>query len=269
MLELYNDSNNKVFDFKLDIEGTKKEDLDVRMIATFEKHNRNYVFFGKIHEDNIFRIEIPALTEIEQNTFGDLKLEVIAEDMIFNTWDSQFQIKSKTNVKVNEVNSFEKKKDKTANIKVDTVEVNEKSEVVEEESTVAEKVEDTTQPTDQLDKKASGEDSTETNVAKDTGANEEVKQEKPTQHIKQIIEEIQQPEETKKPVKEKKNVEVKLQEKVKIKEEAPKKKVAAKKPTKSKVDKILENMSKPKTTIKKHPVKTTGKGEVMKFSDFF
>jgi len=78
MLELYSDSNNKVFDFKLDIEGAKPDELEVRMIATFENHNRNYIFWANLSEDNTFRVEVPPLSEIDTESFGELKLEVIA-----------------------------------------------------------------------------------------------------------------------------------------------------------------------------------------------
>ena len=70
-------------------------------------------------------IEIPALEEIDSDTFGELSLEVIAEGLYFNTWKSPFRIKSKKSVKVNEVNAFEEKNEKKPKIKVNNVVVNE------------------------------------------------------------------------------------------------------------------------------------------------
>lgn len=119
MVELYSDRANQVFDFDLTPEGTNKEISDVRIIATFEKHNRDYIFFGKkINEDGKYRIEIPPLKEVKEDTIGKLKLEVVAEDMIFNPWGTEFTIKSKKEVKVNEMNNF--KVEEKAEMKVKT-----------------------------------------------------------------------------------------------------------------------------------------------------
>jgi hypothetical protein len=131
MVELYSDRANQVFDFDLTPEGTNKEISDVRIIATFEKHNRDYIFFGKkINENGKYRIEIPPLKEVKEDTIGKLKLEVVAEDMIFNPWATDFTIKSKKEVRVNEVNNF--KTEETPEMKVTSNVVETKKEPIVE-----------------------------------------------------------------------------------------------------------------------------------------
>lgn len=125
MLELYTDTNNRAFEFNLDIIGEDNSELDVRLIATFENYKRNYIFFGELikeEDSNImkYRFVVPTLSEINKDDVGKLKLEVLSEDMYFSPWESAFVVKQKKSIKINEVNSFEMKDKKDRKIKLES-----------------------------------------------------------------------------------------------------------------------------------------------------
>lgn len=105
MVELYNDTNNRIFNLNLKVDDFKTENLQVRMILKFEQHNRNYIFDGTLNaESNKFQIIIPILTEIE-NDKGMLQVEVIADDMLFRPWESEFIVKAKKKLSDFDINS--------------------------------------------------------------------------------------------------------------------------------------------------------------------
>jgi hypothetical protein len=58
----------------------------------------NLVFNGNINNDGNCRIEMPKLNMLKEG--GEMKLEVIADDMYFNPWNSDFEIKKSKNITV-------------------------------------------------------------------------------------------------------------------------------------------------------------------------
>jgi hypothetical protein len=97
MYILYSDKNN-VFECDIQLEGASLSDSFARVIV--EGDNLNLVFNGVIDNNGSCRIEMPKLNMLKEG--GEMKLEVIADDMYFNPWNSNFELnKTKVNVKVN------------------------------------------------------------------------------------------------------------------------------------------------------------------------
>ncbi len=112
MIELYNDSANRVFNIKLNIDGVEKADIEVRMILKFKKFNRSYVFFAEEKNKN-YSITVPVMEELSTDDGGIMWIEAIAKDNIFKPWESDFTIKSKKSmVKLDTVDTEEAPKDK-------------------------------------------------------------------------------------------------------------------------------------------------------------
>lgn len=103
MVELFNKGENKVLEFKLDIEGVEPQELDVRMLIKFNDYARTLVFYAVLKESNTFQFNIPPFPEVKNDT-GTMILEVISDDMYFKTWEDSFTIKVKKEVKVGSVN---------------------------------------------------------------------------------------------------------------------------------------------------------------------
>ena len=58
----------------------------------------NLVFNGDITSEGNCRIEMPKLNMLKEG--GEMKLEVIADDMYFNPWNSDFELKKSKSVTV-------------------------------------------------------------------------------------------------------------------------------------------------------------------------
>ena len=63
-----------------------------------EGDNLNLVFNGNISNEGSCRIEMPKLSMLKEG--GEIKLEVIADDMYFNPWNSNFELKKSKSVTV-------------------------------------------------------------------------------------------------------------------------------------------------------------------------
>lgn len=103
MTELYNDSSNRVFKIRLNVEGIENTELQVRMILNFNKHNRSYIFYAEAEED-IYSITVPPMSEVNHDN-GNMHIEVIAGDTIFKPWEDNFIVKNKKNVELVDVNA--------------------------------------------------------------------------------------------------------------------------------------------------------------------
>ncbi len=98
MTELYNDSSNRVFKIRLNVEGLDNEELQVRMILNFANHNRSYIFYAK-NEEDLYILTIPPMSEVHQDK-GNMHIEVIANDTIFKPWEDEFIIKNKKKIEI-------------------------------------------------------------------------------------------------------------------------------------------------------------------------
>jgi len=95
MYTLYSDKKN-IFECDIQLEGASLSQAFARVII--EGDDLNLVFNGTITNDGYCKIEMPKLNVMEGN--GNIKLEVIADDMYFNPWDSNYELKKSKSIKV-------------------------------------------------------------------------------------------------------------------------------------------------------------------------
>ena len=95
MYTLYSDKNN-IFECDIQLEGASLSQAFARVII--ESKELNLVFNGEINSDGNCRINLPKLNVLKEG--GDMKLEVIADDMYFNPWNSQFELKKSKSITV-------------------------------------------------------------------------------------------------------------------------------------------------------------------------
>jgi hypothetical protein len=96
---LYTDKANK-FNCNIEIEGTSLSKSKVRLVI--ETDEMSYMFNGSIENTGICEVNIPKTKHfLPEGTKGSMRLEVIADDVYFEPWASDFNVK--TNKKVNVV----------------------------------------------------------------------------------------------------------------------------------------------------------------------
>ena len=95
MYTLYSDKKN-IFECDIQLEGASITQAFARVIV--EGDNLNLVFNGDITSEGNCRIEMPKLNMLKEG--GEMKLEVIADDMYFNPWNSDFELKKSKSVTV-------------------------------------------------------------------------------------------------------------------------------------------------------------------------
>ena len=96
---LYTDKPNK-FSCNIEIEGTSLSKSKVRLVV--ETDEMSYMFNGNIENTGVCEVNIPKTKYfLPEGTKGNMRLEVIADDVYFEPWSSDFSVK--TNKKVNVV----------------------------------------------------------------------------------------------------------------------------------------------------------------------
>ena len=96
---LYTDKPNK-FNCNIEIEGTSLSKSKVRLVV--ETDEMTYMFNGRIENTGVCEVNIPKTKHfLPEGTQGLMRLEVIADDVYFEPWSSEFNVK--TNKKVNVV----------------------------------------------------------------------------------------------------------------------------------------------------------------------
>tara|TARA_R100001509_G_scaffold74628_2_gene41622 strand:+ start:648 stop:1112 length:465 start_codon:yes stop_codon:yes gene_type:complete len=95
MYTLYSDKQN-IFECDIQLEGASLNQAFARVIV--EGNDLNLVFNGNINNEGNCRIEMPKLNMLKEG--GEMKLEVIADDMYFNPWNSDFELKKSKNITV-------------------------------------------------------------------------------------------------------------------------------------------------------------------------
>ena len=95
MYTLYSDKQN-IFECDIQLEGASLSQAFARVIL--EGKDLNLVFNGDINSDGNCRINLPKLNMLKEG--GEMKLEVIADDMYFNPWNSDFELKKSKNITV-------------------------------------------------------------------------------------------------------------------------------------------------------------------------
>jgi len=96
---LYTDKPNK-FNCNIEIEGTSLAKSQVRLVV--ETDEMSYMFKGRIENNGLCEVSIPKTKHfLPEGSNGNMRLEVIADDVYFEPWSSDFTVK--TNKKVNVV----------------------------------------------------------------------------------------------------------------------------------------------------------------------
>tara|TARA_R110000824_G_scaffold204971_1_gene389711 strand:+ start:674 stop:1138 length:465 start_codon:yes stop_codon:yes gene_type:complete len=116
MYTLYSDKNN-IFECDIQLEGASLSQAFARVIV--EGNDLNLVFNGNISNEGNCRIELPKLSMLKEG--GKMNLEVIADDMYFNPWSSDFQLKKSKSITVEVKEPSEnliKENKATVNVKV-------------------------------------------------------------------------------------------------------------------------------------------------------
>tara|TARA_Y100000310_G_C20604598_1_gene774844 strand:+ start:416 stop:883 length:468 start_codon:yes stop_codon:yes gene_type:complete len=96
MYTLYSDKQN-IFECDIQLEGASLTDAVARLII--ESDNINLMYNGTITSDGNCRISMPKLKGLVKEG-GNLRLEVIADDMYFNPWKSEYDLKTTKKVTV-------------------------------------------------------------------------------------------------------------------------------------------------------------------------
>jgi len=105
---LYTDKPNK-FNCNIEIEGTSLSKSKVRLVI--ETDEMSYMFNGNIENTGICEVNIPKTKHfLPEGTKGVMRLEVIADDVYFEPWSSDFGVK--TNKKVSVVVESQKEDEK-------------------------------------------------------------------------------------------------------------------------------------------------------------
>ena len=96
--KLYTDKQ-ETFECKIFLEGASLKKATARVLI--ENDDMNVVFNGSIDKDGNCKVPIKKLKGLfEENQKGLMKLEVIAEDVYFKPWESDFIIETSKKIKV-------------------------------------------------------------------------------------------------------------------------------------------------------------------------
>jgi len=106
MYKLFTDKS-EVFECSINLEGASLNKSVARILI--ESEDYNLVFNGSINSNGTCKIPIKKLKGlIQENSKGNIKLEVIAEDTYFTPWESTYSVDASKKVTV-EVKQQEKK----------------------------------------------------------------------------------------------------------------------------------------------------------------
>ena len=104
MYKLFTDKT-ELFECNIKLEGASLKNSQARLII--ETEDINFLFNGSITADGKCSIPIKKLKGLlDENTQGNIKLEVIAEDTYFTPWESKFMVETSKKITV-EVKSQE------------------------------------------------------------------------------------------------------------------------------------------------------------------
>lgn len=108
--KLYTDKPNK-FNCDIQIEGTSLAKSKVRLVL--ETNDISYMFYGRIENNGVCEVKIPKTKDfLSEGSNGLMKLEVIADDVFFQPWSSEFMVETDKKMKVSVKPKKEPKKDK-------------------------------------------------------------------------------------------------------------------------------------------------------------
>lgn len=123
--KLFTDKINK-FQCNLQVEGTSLVKSQARVIL--ETNNMNYLFKGTIYNDGLCEFELPKLKGVlDEGSIGMLRLEVIADDVHFEPWASDFVVEADKKVMV----TIQEQAVKKPTISMNTITLTEASKIPE------------------------------------------------------------------------------------------------------------------------------------------
>jgi hypothetical protein len=123
--KLYTDKANK-FNCNIEVEGTSLAKSQVRLVI--ESDEMTYMFKGSIQSNGECEVTIPKTKSfLSEGTTGNMRLEVIADDVYFEPWASDFSVATNKKVTV-QIAEQEEEKPK---MKVQVVEQKEESKIQE------------------------------------------------------------------------------------------------------------------------------------------
>ena len=121
--KLYTDKPNK-FNCNIEVEGTSLAKSQVRLVI--ESDDINYMFKGSIQSNGECEVIIPKTKNfLSEGSVGNMRLEVIADDVYFEPWASDFSVVTNKKVTV-QIAEQEEEKPK---MKVQVVEQKEEPKV--------------------------------------------------------------------------------------------------------------------------------------------
>lgn len=92
MYKLFTDKT-ELFECTIKLEGAKLTNSKVRLVV--ESTDLNLLFKGKIDSDGKCKIPITKLRGLlDENTQGNIRLEVIADDTYFSPWETNFTVEA-------------------------------------------------------------------------------------------------------------------------------------------------------------------------------
>lgn len=107
--KLYTDKPNK-FNCDIQIEGTSLTKSKVRLVL--ETNDISYMFYGRIENNGVCEVKIPKTKDfLSEGSNGLMKLEVIADDVFFEPWSSEFMVETDKKMKVSVKPKKEKKEE--------------------------------------------------------------------------------------------------------------------------------------------------------------
>ena len=96
MYTLYSDKPN-LFECSIQLEGTSISNSFARLIIESEKNS--LVFNGEINNNGVCLVPIKKIKGLVSEG-GNMRLEVVADDMYFNPWNSEYELKQSKSVTV-------------------------------------------------------------------------------------------------------------------------------------------------------------------------
>jgi hypothetical protein len=96
--KLYTDKPNK-FNCNIEVEGTSLAKSQVRLVI--ESDEMSFMFKGSIQSNGECEVTIPKTKNfLQEGKIGNMRLEVIADDVYFEPWSSDFSVVTNKKVSV-------------------------------------------------------------------------------------------------------------------------------------------------------------------------
>ena len=119
MYKLFTDKA-EIFECDVKVEGTSLSKSKARLVI--ETQDYSLLFKGEINSDGKYKIPVKKLKGlIDENSKGNIRLEVIAEDTFFTPWESNFEVQASKKVTVEVKSQSEKPIITESKVKVSNV----------------------------------------------------------------------------------------------------------------------------------------------------